>query len=147
MNQHEEFKDKPLVDPVTGQPLPRPQAETPMSDVPVEPPRRSNWPIAIILLAGLVLALIAWLPAELSRDTATTTPPAATDQPAATPSQNTTGQDTSGQVSPPADTSTAPSGGTTMQPAPTPETQGSTPNTTQGSSTPGTTPAMTEPAQ
>ena len=141
MNQHEEFKDKPVIDPVTGQPLP--QTPTQMSDVP-PPPRsgRSNWPIVIILLAGLVLALIAWLPAELSRDTANTAaPPATTDQPA-------TG--TTGQATPPADTATPPAGGTTTQPAPettpqqgtqAPETQGATPN-----STPGTTPDMTQPA-
>ncbi|MBD9555449.1 hypothetical protein IB263_03450 [Ensifer sp. ENS03] len=137
MNQHEEFKEKPVIDPVTGQPLPQPTAQTHLSDVPVEPPRRSSWPIIIILLAGLVLALIAWLPAELSRDTANTAaPPATTDQPA-------TG--TTGQATPPADTGTAPAGGTTTQPAPeaTPQqgTQGASPN-----STPGTTPEMTQPA-
>ncbi|WP_077962279.1 hypothetical protein [Ensifer adhaerens] len=135
MNQHEEFKEKPVIDPVTGQPLP--QTQTQMSDVP--PPARSgrsNWPIVIILLAGLVLALIAWLPAELSRDTAdTAAPPATTDQPA------------TGTTTAPADTGTAPAGGTTTQPAPeatpqAPETQGSAPN-----STPGTTPGMTQPAQ
>ncbi|WP_328716826.1 hypothetical protein [Ensifer adhaerens] len=152
MNQHEEFKDKPVIDPVTGQPLP--QTQTPMSDVP--PARsRSNWPIVIILLAGLVLALIAWLPAELSRDTANTAaPPPTTDQPAtgqATPDTTAPGTATPGttnQATPPADNSAAPSGVTTTQPAPestpqqAPETQGSTPN-----STPGTTPNMTQPAQ
>ena len=145
MNQHEEFKDKPVIDPVTGQPMP----QTQMSDVPPARSGRSNWPIVIILLAGLVLALIAWLPAELSRDTAdTAAPPPKTDQPAtgqATP--NTTAPGTTGQATPPADTGTAPSSGTATQPAPqqgsqTPETQGSTPN-----STPGTTPNMTQPAQ
>jgi len=149
MNQHEEFKDKPVIDPVTGQPMP----QTQMSDVPPARSGRSNWPIVIILLAGLVLALIAWLPAELSRDTAdTAAPPPTTDQPATgqtTP--NTTAPGTTGQATPPADTGTAPSSGTATQPAPeatpqqgsqTPETQGSTPN-----STPGTTPNMTQPAQ
>ncbi|WP_429812340.1 hypothetical protein [Ensifer sp. B1-9] len=145
MNQHEEFKDKPVIDPVTGQPMP----QTQMSDVPPARSGRSNWPIVIILLAGLVLALIAWLPAELSRDTAdTAAPPPKADQPAtgqATP--NTTAPGTTGQATPPADTGTAPSSGTATQPAPqqgsqTPETQGSTPN-----STPGTTPNMTQPAQ
>lgn len=141
MNQHEEFKDKPVVDPVSGQPFPEPEP----GDVP--PARsRSNWPIIIILLAGLVLALIAWLPAELSRDAAETTPPPVTsDQPAT--GQSTTGQSTTGQASPPADTSTAPSSGTATQPAPemTPQQGAATPET-QGS-TPGTTPAMTQPAQ
>lgn len=141
MNQHEELKEQPVIDPVTGQPMPQPQT----SDVPPARSGRSNWPIIIILLAGLVLALIAWLPAELSRDTGdTAAPPATTDQP-------TTGQGATDQATPPADTTTAPSGGTTTQPAPqttpqqgtqTPGTQGST----QGS-TPGTTPGMTQPAQ
>jgi hypothetical protein len=156
MNQHEEFKEKPVIDPVTGQPLPQTQAH--MSDVPPARSGRSNWPIVIILLAGLVLALIAWLPAELSRDTAdTAAPPPTTDQPAtgqATPDTTAPGTatpGTTGRVTPPADSSTAPSGETTTQPAPeatpqqgtpTPETQGSTPN-----STPGTTPNMTQPAQ
>ena len=151
MNQHEEFKDKPVIDPVTGQPMP----QTQMSDVPPARSGRSNWPIVIILLAGLVLALIAWLPAELSRDTAdTAAPPPTTDQPAtgqATPNTTAPGTGTTGQATPPAATGTAPSSGTATQPAPeatpqqgtqTPETQGSTPN-----STPGTTPNMTQPAQ
>ncbi|MEI2297904.1 hypothetical protein [Ensifer sp. MJa1] len=157
MNQHEEFKEKPVIDPVTGQPLPSQPLTPHASDTPPARSGRSNWPIIIILLAGLVLALIAWLPAELSRDAAeTTTPPATTDQPAT--GQSTTDQGTTGQATPPADTSTAPSGGTTTQPAPeatpqqgtaTPETQGSTQGSTgstQGS-TPGTTPSMTQPAQ
>ncbi|WDZ77301.1 hypothetical protein PWG15_01940 [Ensifer adhaerens] len=151
MNQHEEFKDKPVIDPVTGQPMPQAQ----MSDVPPARSGRSNWPIIIILLAGLVLALIAWLPAELSRDTANTAaPPPTTDQPAtgqSTPDATAPGTatpGTAGQTTPPADNSTAPSSGTATQPAPeatpqqAPETQGSTPN-----STPGTTPSMTQPAQ
>ncbi|HEV7318506.1 MAG TPA: hypothetical protein VGO04_07850 [Ensifer sp.] len=131
MNQHEEFKEKPVVDPVTGQPM----LPTQGSDEPLEPRRRSNWPIVIILLAGLVLALIAWLPAELSRDSAQpTVPPVTTDQPAGQPTTDTTGQTT-----PPADTQTQPApGATPQQGTQTPETQGSTP---------GTTPAMTQPAQ
>lgn len=131
MNQHEEFKDKPVIDPVTGQTM-QSVLPTQTSEVTEEPRRRSNWPIVIILLAGLVLALIAWLPAELSRDTATTPLPATTDQPAG---QSTT--DTTSRTTPPADTTTTPQQGTQ-----TPETQGSTPG-----STPGTTPGMTQPAQ
>lgn len=151
MNQHEEFKDKPVIDPVTGQPMP--QTERQMSDVP-EARKRSNWPIVIILLAGLVLALIAWLPAELNRDSAdTAAPPPATDQPAtgqSTPAPATPGstdQGTTGQATPPADTGTAPSGGTTTQPAPETAPQPGTPAPETQGSTPGTTPDMTQPAQ
>ncbi|MBB4184080.1 hypothetical protein GGE07_000693 [Sinorhizobium terangae] len=98
MNQHEELKDKPLIDPVTGQPTPRePEMRGKTSG-------RSSWPLLIILLAGLVLALIAWLPAELTRDTEEATPPPATGQ--ATPP--------AGQTTPP----TAPQPQTTpAQPA------------------------------
>ncbi|MCA1403725.1 hypothetical protein I6F26_03795 [Ensifer sp. IC3342] len=80
MNQHEELKDKPLIDPVTGQPTTRdPGMRGNLSG-------RSRWPLLIILLAGLVLALIAWLPAELTRDTEEATPPPATsDQSTTTP--------------------------------------------------------------
>ncbi|WP_331373455.1 hypothetical protein [Sinorhizobium chiapasense] len=80
MNQHEELKDKPLIDPVTGQPTTQdPEMRGKLSG-------RSTWPLLIILLAGLVLALIAWLPAELTRDAEEATPPPATsDQSTTTP--------------------------------------------------------------
>lgn len=62
MNQHEELREKPPLDPATGQPTPRDP------EVPVTRSRRSSWPLLVIILAGLILALIAWLPAELTRD-------------------------------------------------------------------------------
>nr|WP_255647685.1 hypothetical protein [Ensifer sp. IC4062] len=95
MNQHEELKDKPLIDPVTGQPTTRePETRGRSSS-------RSSWPLLIILLAGLVLALIAWLPAELTRDTEEAKPPPATsDQPTTTPPS--TDQPATGQTTPPA---------------------------------------------
>ncbi|MGF6172656.1 hypothetical protein [Ensifer sp. 4252] len=120
MNQREEFKEKPLIDPVTGQPTPMPTDPAPVRS------GRSSWPLVIILLAGLVLALIAWLPAELTRDSAETAkPPATTDQ-------STTGQ----TATPPAtDTTTAPSGGTMTAPETTPQ-QGTTPPATNGTTQP-----------
>lgn len=118
MNQREEFKEKPLIDPVTGQPTPLPNDPAPVRS------GRSSWPLVIILLAGLVLALIAWLPAELSRDTQTATPPATTGETATPPATDTT-------TTPPADTTTAPSGGTMTAPETTPQ-QGTTPPATNG---------------
>lgn len=106
MDPQDQLKERPLVDPVTGQPAPPPEVQEARTS-------RSTWPLLVILLAGLVLALIAWLPAELTRDaediptssTTTTTEPA-TDQPA-----------TGSEATPPA-------AGTTQEPAPAaPETQ------------------------
>ncbi|PDT40851.1 MULTISPECIES: hypothetical protein [Sinorhizobium] len=123
MDPNDQLKDRPPVDPVTGQPAPRPEVHE-------ERAARSTWPLLVILLAGLVLALIAWLPAELTRDaedtptssTTTTTEPA-TDQPA-----------TSGEATPPAATP----GGTTpaetqpqpTTPAPAPAPEGTAPEGT-----------------
>lgn len=51
---------------------------------------RSRWPLLIILLAGVVLALLVWLPAEMSDDTTTdTATPPATEQTTETPAGNT----------------------------------------------------------
>lgn len=127
MNQHEEIREKPLIDPVTGQPTPMPTDPAPVSA------KRSSWPLIIILLAGLVLALIAWLPAELSRDTTeTATPPATTDQ--STTGQTATPPAADTTTTPPADTTTAPSGGTMTAPETTPQ-QGTTPPATDGTTT------------
>ncbi|WP_018234735.1 hypothetical protein [Ensifer sp. BR816] len=62
MDPQDQLKERPPVDPVTGQPAPPPE-------VPEARTGRSTWPLVVIVLAGLVLALIAWLPAELTRDT------------------------------------------------------------------------------
>jgi hypothetical protein len=97
--------NQPATDPLANQR--RPEDIEPRS-------RRSSWPILIILLAGLVLALLVWLPAELSNDQ---TNDAAT-QPSTT--QQTT--------TPPADNGATP-GTATPQTSATPDTS-ATPNAT-----------------
>ncbi|AWI56081.1 hypothetical protein [Sinorhizobium fredii] len=112
MDPQDQLKERPLVDPVTGQPAPPPEVQEARAS-------RSTWPLLVILLAGLVLALIAWLPAELTRDaeetptssTTTTTQPA-TDQPATGNAAGTT------QETAPATPETQPQ---TTPPAPAPE--------------------------
>ncbi|PLU06712.1 hypothetical protein BMJ34_06305, partial [Sinorhizobium medicae] len=47
MNQHDELRTKPPLDPATGQPTPRDP------DTTVVTTRRSRWPLMIIILAGL----------------------------------------------------------------------------------------------
>lgn len=84
MVQEEHSRDRPLDDPVADQPT----QSTPEMREPGK--RRSVWPLLIIVLAGLVLALFAWLPAELRRDvddaatSSTTTEPPAQQQPSTT---------------------------------------------------------------
>jgi hypothetical protein len=83
MDQEERLKDSLPADPVKSEPVPQEPEER-------EPgKRRRTWPLLIIVLAGLVLALIAWLPAELWRDVedvpAITTTQPSTNQPATPP--------------------------------------------------------------
>jgi hypothetical protein len=94
MDPQDQLKERPPVDPVTGQPAPPPEA-------PEARAGRSTWPLVAIVLAGLVLALIAWLPAELTRD-AEDVPTSSTTQtaPAAPEAQP--------QPAPPAPEGTAP---------------------------------------
>jgi hypothetical protein len=90
----------PRIDPVTGAPVNDPLANQRRPEELEPRSGRSKWPVLIILLAGLVLALLVWLPAELSTDQTTgtaTPPPATTDQMA--PADTAT---------PPADTSATP---------------------------------------
>ena len=109
--------NQPATDPLANQR--RPEDIEPRS-------RRSSWPILIILLAGLVLALLVWLPAELSNDQTNdaATQPSTTEQTTTPPADNTT------TTTPPADNSATP--GTA-----TPDTN-ATPGTT---TTPNATPA------
>ena len=113
----------PRIDPVTGTPVNDPLANQRRPED-IEPrSARSKWPVLIILLAGLVLALLVWLPKELSTDQ---TNDAAT-QPSAT--QQTT--------TPPADTATPPVDNSATPGTATPGTS-ATPDTT---TTPNATPA------
>ena len=116
----------PRIDPVTGAPVNDPLANQRRPEEVETRSARSKWPVLIILLAGLVLALLVWLPAELSTDqtNGTATQPTPTEQ-TTTPPANT--------VTPPADNSATP--GTA-----TPDTN-VTPNTT---TTPNATPMTPE---
>ncbi|TCQ12041.1 hypothetical protein C8J34_101679 [Rhizobium sp. PP-F2F-G36] len=131
------------IDPVTAAPLGDPLAQRPLDPAaPTARARRSNWPVLIILLAGLVLALLVWLPAEMSNDASdtaiqpapasqTATPPAA-DAPAATGTQTPATAPTATPpaatapaetapvtpAAPPAATDTAPATGTAPSTAP-----------------------------
>ena len=99
------------------------------------PPRRSTWPILIVVLAGLVLALLVWLPAEFSGDPAdnATTPPAASDTTTMPPADST-------MTTPPADnTMTTPPADTNATPV-TPETQTPATGTDQQAPATGTAP-------
>lgn len=121
MNQHEELREKPPLDPATGQPTPRDP------EVPVTRSRRSSWPLLVIILAGLILALIAWLPAELTRDAEnepvapgqTETTPSDATPPAAQPAPTDQAAPTNDAA--PTDQAAPPAGGTTAPAAP--ETQ------------------------
>ncbi|URK88452.1 hypothetical protein LP421_14840 [Rhizobium sp. RCAM05350] len=113
----------PRIDPVTGTPVNDPLANQrrPEELEPRSP--RSKWPVLIILLAGLVLALLVWLPAEMSTDQANdaATQPPATEQ----------------TTTPPADTATPPVDNSATPGTATPDTN-ATPDTT---TTPNVTPA------
>lgn len=133
------------IDPTTGAPVTDPLAADRQRDIninnaAVDAPRetRSMWPLLIVLLAGVVLALLFWLPGEQASNTAT---PPATEQTTTTT---------------PADTNTmAPADNNATAPATTP--QATTPDTTTGTQpapatgtdqqpATGTTPQATQPA-
>lgn len=145
------------IDPTTGAPVTDPlneraaaeqrQRDININNAAVDAPResRSMWPLLIVLLAGVVLALLFWLPGEQASDN-TATPPA-TEQTTTTPPADNT-------ATPPADnnatTPATPSTGTTPQ-ATTPDTTdtGTQPAPTTGTDqqpATGTTPQATEPA-
>lgn len=84
MVQEEQYRDRPPENPKHPPPPLPEERDTGF--------RRSTWLLLSILLVGLVIALIAWLPAELSRD--------AEDTP--TTSSTTTAPAEPGQATPPA---------------------------------------------
>ncbi|MBP1861968.1 hypothetical protein [Rhizobium herbae] len=111
----------PRIDPVTGTPVNDPLANQRQPEE-IEPrSTRSRWPVLIILLAGLVLALLVWLPAELSTDQTNdaVTPPATTEQSTTPPADNAT---------PPVDNSATP-GTATPDTTTTPNATPATPDT------------------
>jgi hypothetical protein len=132
---------KTTIDPITGAPTGAP-AENNVYNAVETRPGRSGWPVLVVLAAGLILALIAWYPAEVATQSDTATQPAATE--------NTT----TDQASPPAattDSGTVPATGTQPTTGTTPsETVPTTvtPPATDGTATQpttGTTPTDTVP--
>jgi hypothetical protein len=122
----------PRIDPVTGTPVNDPLANQRRPEELEPRSARSKWPVLIILLAGLVLALLVWLPAELSTDPANdaATQPPATEQTTTPPADTATPPVDNSTATPPVDNSATP--GTA-----TPDTN-ATPDTT---TTPNATPA------
>ncbi len=145
------------VDPVTGAPVTDPeraaaeQRQRDLNSAAISPPReaRSMWPVLIVLLAGVVLALLFWLPGEQASDPAVTdtaTPPATTDTVTPPASDTTTTPEaTPNTGAAPDSTTTTPDStapdttGTATQPAPATGTDQQQPAT-------GTTPQASEPA-
>lgn len=130
------------VDPLTAAPVGDPLATQRLPEDAQPRSSRSMWPILIILLAGLVLALLVWMPSdgvdEQTNDAATqpgteqtTTPPVDNATPpadTATPPADT--------ATPPADTATPPADTATP-----PADNSATPATPDTSATPDAAPA------
>lgn len=128
------------IDPATGAPVNDPLTNQQRPED-IEPRSRSKWPVLIILLAGLVLALLVWLPAEMSTDQPNdaATQPSTTEQTTTPPADNATppvdNSATPGTATP--DTNVTPDTTTTPNATPaTPDTQ--TPATGTDTQTPAT---------
>ncbi|KQR77660.1 hypothetical protein ASG25_04940 [Rhizobium sp. Leaf384] len=117
------------IDPVTAAPLGDPLAQRPLDPTaPVARTRRSNWPVLIILLAGLVLALLVWLPAEMSNDASdTATQPAPASETATPPAAQAPAATAPSTTTPPA--ATAPADTAPAAPATPPAATGTAPAT------------------
>lgn len=144
MNQRFDPNDKRPIDPATwpadsatareearaADPLARPVNDPIINNsigvnAPATATRRSSWPILIILLAGLALALLVWLPAEMNTASDTATEPAPAAETATPPAANTTTPAAPAATTPPAATAapdaTAPSTPAAPPAATTPE--------------------------
>lgn len=137
----------PVTDPVTDRAAAERQRDININNAAIDAPResRSMWPLLIVLLAGVVLALLFWLPGEQASDPAatdTTTPPAV-EQSTTPPADNnaTTPAPADNNATAPATTpeATPDTNATGTQPAPATGTDQQQPAT-------GTTPQATKPA-
>ncbi len=147
MNQHLDPKGNRPGDPVNWpaepattqrvDPLAAQQPRNEYTNTTIETRRGfSGWPVLIVLLAGLVLALLVWLPSGTTDTSDTATQPATTEQTTTPPAGDTATPDTAVTPTPEA----TPAVPDTQQQTPAtgetqPQTEGATPNTNTNTNT------------